>query len=152
MKEETGIRWRGLRFMYLYTILGAGGFGLALLVIPEPMKAVFRWPGDEPIALSIVGSVFLAFGVLSVFGLRDPLKFVPVLFLQLCYKLVWFVGAVVPLLLSGRFPGYAALTAAIFASYVVGDLIAIPFWYVFKSHRGPAAAEPAPRHDARTIA
>jgi hypothetical protein len=141
MKEVSGIRWRWLRFMYLYTIFGAGGFGLALLVIPERMRAVFRWPGDEPIALSIVASVYLAFGILSVFGLRDPLKFVPVLLLQLCYKLVWFVGAVVPLLLSGRFPGYALLTAAIFATYVVGDLVAIPFSYVFTSPGGPTLSE-----------
>ncbi len=133
MKEVSGIRWGWLRFMYLYTILGAGGFGLATLAIPEWMKTVFRWPGQEPIALSIVGSVYLAFGILSLFGLRDPLKFVPVLFLQLCYKLVWFVGAVAPLLAAGRFPGYAVPTAAIFATYIIGDLIAIPFSYVFTS-------------------
>jgi len=139
--EVTDIRWRWLRIMYMYTILGAGGFGLAMLVAPERMKAVFHWPGDEPIALSIVGSVYLAFGVLSVLGLRDPLKFVPVLLLQLCYKLVWFVGVVAPLLVSGRFPGYAVLTAAIFATYVVGDLVAIPFGYVFTSHRRSPTAE-----------
>lgn len=134
MTEATGIRWGWLRFMYGYTILGAGGFGLAILTMPERMRGVLRWPGDEPIALSIVASVYLAFGVLSVFGLRDPLKFVPILLLQLCYKLVWFVGAAVPLLVSGRFPGYGVLTAVIFATYVVGDLIAIPFSYVLTSH------------------
>jgi len=133
--------------MYLYTIFGAGGCGLALLVIPERMKAIFHWPGDEPIALSIVASVYLAFGILSVFGLRDPLKFVPILLLQLCYKLVWFIGAVAPLLVTGQFPGYAVLTAAIFATYVVGDLIAIPFSYVFASHRHPAIAEPVVPRD-----
>jgi hypothetical protein len=138
MKEVSGIRWRWLRFMYLYTILGAGGFGLAILLMPERMKTAFRWPPDEPIALSIVGSVYLAFGVLSFFGLREPLKFVPVLLVQLCYKLAWFVCAVFPLLLSGRFPSYAVPTAVIFATYVVGDLIAIPFSYVFRSHRGPS--------------
>jgi len=123
--------------MYGYTIVGAGGFGLAILAMPERMRGVFRWPGDEPIALSIVGSVYLAFGVLSVLGWREPLKFVPVLLLQLCYKLAWFVGAVAPLLVSGRFPGYAVPTAVIFATYIVGDLIAIPFSYVLTSHERP---------------
>ena len=116
--------------MYGYTVVGAGGFGLAILTMPERMRGVFRWPGDEPIALSIVASVYLAFGVVSVLGLRDPLKFVPILLLQLCYKLAWFIGTAVPLLVSGRFPGYAVLTAVIFATYVVGDLIAIPFSYL----------------------
>ncbi len=140
MAEVTGIRWGWLRFMYGYTIVGAGGFGLALLTMPDRMRAVFRWPGDEPIALSIVASVYLAFGVLSVFGWRDPLKFVPVLLLQLCYKLAWFVGGVAPLLVSGRFPGYAVLTAVIFATYIVGDLIAIPFSYVLTSHERPRSS------------
>ena len=152
MKEVSGIHWRWLRIMYLYTILGAGGFGLALLVMPGRLKMAFRWPGDEPIALSIVGSVFLAFGVLSVFGLRDPLKFVPVLLLQLCYKLVWFVGAVVPLLLSGKFPEYALLLTVIFVTYVVGDLIAIPFPYVFKGYGGTTVAEQAVAPDAQKAA
>ena len=143
MKEVKGIRWCWLRFMYLYTALGAGGFGLAILAMPERMKAIFGWPGEEPIALGIVGSVYLAFGVVSIFGLRDPLKFVPILLLQLCYKLAWFAFVVAPLLVSGRFPGYAVLTAVIFATYVVGDLIAIPFSYVLTSHGRPGVAESA---------
>ena len=143
MKEVKGIRWCWLRFMYLYTTLGAGGFGLAILAMPERMKAIFGWPGEEPIALGIVGSVYLAFGVVSIFGLRDPLKFVPILLLQLCYKLAWFAFVVAPLLVSGRFPGYAVLTAVIFATYVVGDLIAIPFSYVLTSHGRPGVAESA---------
>ena len=147
MGDISKIRWRWLQFMYLYTIFGAGGFGLTILVAPERMKVLFQWPGDEPIALSIVASVYLALGILSVFGLRDPLKFVPVLLLQLCYKMVWFIGVVAPLLVTGRFPGYAVLTAVIFATYVVGDLIAIPFSYVFASHRRPPIAGPAVPRD-----
>jgi hypothetical protein len=141
MEEATNVRRRWLRAMYLYTILGAGGFGLSLLVVPDRMTAMFGWPAGEPIALSIVASVFLAFGILSIFGLRDPLGFVPVLVLQLCYKLVWFAAVVVPLAISGRLPGHAVLTAAIFATYVVGDLIAIPFSRVFGSLRRPRRAE-----------
>jgi hypothetical protein len=63
-------------------------------------------------------------------GLRDPLKFAPVLLLQLCYKSVWFVGVVLPLLVRGRFPGYGLVTAAVFATYIAGDLVAIPFRYL----------------------
>jgi len=122
--------------MYLYTILGAGGCGLGIVIVPEVMKGVFRWPGDEPIALGIVGSVYVAFGVLSVLGLRDPLKFVPVLLLQLCYKSVWFAAVVLPLLIRGRFPDYGLVTAAIFATYIVGDLIAIPFPYLLARASG----------------
>ena len=130
MPKPFVIRRQWMRFMYLYTILGEGGFGLGIVVMPELMRATFRWRGAEPIALGIVGSVYVAFAVLSVLGLRDPLKFAPVLLLQLCYKSVWFVAVVFPLLIKGRFLDYGLLTAAIFATYIVGDLIAIPFPYL----------------------
>ena len=136
MAKPFVIRQGWMRFMYVYTILGAGGFGLGIVAMPRVVKAMLRWPGDEPIAFSIVGSVYVAFGVLSVLGLRGPLKFAPVLLLQLCYKSVWFVAVVLPLLIRGRLPDYGLLTAAIFATYIVGDLFAIPFRYLFARTSG----------------
>jgi hypothetical protein len=116
--------------MYIYTIIGAGGFGLGLIAIPNLMKSVFKWPNQDPIVLGVTGSVNIAFAILSILGLRSPLKFVPVLLLQLCYKVVWFLGVALPLLVAGKFPSYAILHSAIFATYIIGDLIAIPFSYV----------------------
>ena len=136
MSKPPAIRLGWLRSMYLYTMVGAGGFGLGIIVIPETMRAHMRWPGDEPIALSIAGSVYLAFGLLSVLGLRDPLKFAPVLLLQLCYKSIWLAAVALPLLVAGRLPAYGLMTAAIFATYVVGDLIAIPFSHLFARQIG----------------
>lgn len=131
MSKPVNVRWGWLKFMYFYTIVGAGLFGLGILIKPDMIKAVFRWPAEEPISLGIVGSVYAAFGFLSLLGLRDPLKFAPILLLQLSYKAVWFIGVVAPLLISGRFPGYALFTVVIFTTYIVGDLIAIPFQFVF---------------------
>jgi len=37
----------------------------------------------------------------------------------------------VPLLIRGEFPAYGRLQVAIFSTYIIGDLIAIPFSYVF---------------------
>ena len=127
MPKPFVVRQGWMRFMYFYTILGAGGFGLGIVVMPELVKTTFRWPGGDPIPLGIVGSVYVAFAVVSVLGLRDPLKFAPVLLLQLCYKSVWFVAVAFPLLIRGRFPDHGFLTAAVFATYIIGDLIAVPF-------------------------
>ena len=131
MTKDIKVRMNWLKGMYIYTIVGAGGFGLGMIAIPEVLKSMFGWPVTEPIFLGIVGSVYLAFGILSIFGLRSPVKFVPVLLLQLCYKSIWFIGVILPLLLSAEFPSYAIFTAIIFATYIIGDIIAIPFSYVF---------------------
>ncbi len=131
MDKNTNVRWGWLRFMYIYTIAGAGAFGLGIIVIPDVMRSIFGWPGSDQItAFGVTGSVYLSFALLSILGLRSPLKFSPLLLLQLTYKVVWFIGVILPLLLAGKFPAYAILFTAIYVTYIIGDLIAIPFPYV----------------------
>jgi len=130
VSKDIDIRWGWLKFMYIYTIVGAGGFGLGIIVIPNVMRSVFGWPSQDPIVFGVTGSVYLAFAISSILGLRSPLKLVPVLLLQLCYKVVWLIGVVSPLLIAGEFPTYAILLVVIFVTYIIGDLIAIPFPYL----------------------
>jgi len=132
MSKNTKIRWGWLKGMYIYTIVGAGGFGLGIIIMPNVMESMFGWPNqDIAISFGVTGSVYVSFALLSILGLRSPLKFTPVLLLQLGYKVVWFIGIILPLLAAGKFPSYAILHVLIFASYIIGDLIAIPFSYVF---------------------
>jgi hypothetical protein len=131
MSNEFNVRWGWIKGMYIYTIVGAGAFGLGMIVIPGVMRSIFGWPNQDPLVFGVTGSVYLAFAILSLFGLRSPLKFVPVLLLQLSYKMVWFIGVLTPLLVAGKFPVYGLLHVIIFATYIIGDLIAIPFPYVF---------------------
>ena len=130
MSKDSKIRWGWLKGMYIYTIL-VGLLGLGMIVMPKTVKAILGWPVEEPIAFGIIGSVYLTFGLLSIFGLRSPLKFVPVLLLQLCYKLIWFIGVLLPLLFTNKFPSFAIPMTIIFITYIIGDLIAIPFSYIF---------------------
>ena len=131
MSKATAIRWGWLKFMYLYTVVGAGGFGLGMIFLPDTMISLFRWPRQEPVVFGINASVYVAFALVSVLGLRSPLKFVPVALLQLCDKSIWLVGVVVPLLVRGQLPMSSTLPIVMFSTYIVGDLIAIPFSYVF---------------------
>jgi len=131
MTKELNVRWGWLKGMYIYTIIGAGGFGLGIIIMPEFMRSTFGWPSQDPIVLGVCGSVYLAFALLSILGLRSPLKFVPILLLQLGYKVVWFIGIILPILVAGKFPTYATLYVVVFATFIIGDLIAIPFSYVF---------------------
>ena len=131
MAQELKVRWGWLKVMYIYTIIGAGGLGVGIIVMPERISSMFGWPSQDPIVFGVFGSVYTAFALLSILGLLSPLKFAPVLLLQLCYKVVWFIGVIIPIIFAGRFPNYALVYIMIFATYVIGDLIAIPFSYVF---------------------
>jgi len=132
MAEELNIRWGWLKGMYVYTIIGAGAFGLGILIMPNVMESIFGWPNqDRVISFGVTGSVYLSFALLSILGLRSPLKYTPVLLLQLSYKVVWFIGVLLPLLFAGKFPAYGILYIVIYATYIIGDLISIPFSYLF---------------------
>lgn len=131
MSNGGKVRYGWLRLMYVWTIVGAGGFGLVLLLAPSLVESTMGFPATDPFLRGIIGSVYVAFLILSILGLRSPLKFVPVLFLQLCYKVVWFIMVLLPQLVGGRFPSHAAVLSLIFITYVIGDLIAIPFGRLF---------------------
>jgi hypothetical protein len=132
MVEKSTIRFGWLKVMYLWTIIGAGGFGLGMLAVPEMSRAAFGWPAQDPLLFGVSGSVFVAFGILSILGFLSPLKFVPVLMLQLSYKVIWYLFVFLPAFAGGRVPVYGWILAGIFATYIIGDLIAIPFSYVFQ--------------------
>ena len=104
---------------------------MGIILFPSVMISMFRMPKQDPIVSGVMGSIFLAFGILSILGLRSPLKFVPILLLQLCYKVIWFVGIILPLRFVGPLPMYGMLFVAIFIIYIAGDLVAIPFPYIF---------------------
>lgn len=137
MTGKLNVRWAWLKGMYIYTIILAGGFGLGIIIMPEFMRSSFGWPDQDSLVFGVCGSVFMAFGLLSILGLKSPLKFAPILLLQLTYKSVWFIGVVFPLAFAGKYPHYGLLHAVIFASFVIGDLIAIPFSYIFARHPNP---------------
>jgi hypothetical protein len=131
MSGNNKIRWGWLKGMYIYTIVVTGFLGVGIIIMPEMIKTKFPWPVEEPTAFGIIGSVYVAFALLSILGLRSPLKFVSVLLMQLFYKLVWCIGVLVPLLVTGHFPSYAIPMVIIFVTFIIGDLIAIPFSYIF---------------------
>ena len=132
MTTDYKVRWGWLKFMYIYTLIGAGGLGLGIIFIPSVVQSLFRFPGEDPVVFGLLGSTYVALGIVSILALRAPLQFAPILLLQLCLKVIWIVAVVGPFLLSGGLPVHAALLLVIFVTYVIGDLIAIPFPYLFR--------------------
>ena len=134
MTYETGkdtIHLNRMLIMYSYTILTAGISGLAFLIAPNATLALLGAPPEEPIFAGVVYSVWFAFGVVSMAGLRSPLKYAPIFLLQLIYKLTWFGVVVVPQLLVGNLSSFAMLLSVLFASIIIGDLVVIPWRYLF---------------------
>ena len=125
--EKIKVHPNWLRFMYAYTIVVGGIMGLTFLIAPSTASSLFGFPEEEPIIAGLAASVGVAFAILSIAGLRSPLKFSPVLLLQLTYKAIWFIAVIIPKLAVGQLPSYAIMSSVLYATFVIGDLIAIPF-------------------------
>ncbi len=134
--EKGTVRWGWLKGMYIYTILCAGGMGLGILIMPDTMRRVFGWPTQDPVVLGLAGSIYLAAAVLALFGLRSPLRFSALLLFELAYKTIWLICVILPMIIRVKLPAYAIPQVIIFATFIVGNLIAIPFSYLFARHPG----------------
>lgn len=139
--RQYTIRWRWLRFMYICTIVVAGGFGIAEILAPARVQSMLDMPAQDPMVFGLSASVFLALGLIAILGLRAPLKYCPVLLVELSYKLIWICGVVVPLAFRGQFPASSLVQLMIFAAFIVGDFIAIPFRYMFGRDIGALAGD-----------
>jgi hypothetical protein len=131
MPSDASVRWGWLKAMYIYTLFGAGGFGLGMLFFPGTIQSVLRFPPQDPVVLGLYGSFLLASGLLAIPALRSPLRFAPLLLIQLVCKPIWLAVVAIPLFLKGQFPFYVVFISAVFLTYIIGDLIAIPFSYLF---------------------
>lgn len=122
MSEEVSIlRLYLMRLLYLLNFLLLG-----LDVWPAIIKHVGAWDPVRGIAFSF----WAALSALSALGLRYPLKMLPLLLLQLFYKLVWLVAVALPMWSALR---STDLTRAMAIGLVL-DIVVIPWSYVLANY------------------
>lgn len=130
MKESAQLNW--LKGMYLANVIISGPIGLANLAAPASMRALMDIPAGDPVHYGIAaGAIPLAFGIAGLIGFRFPLRMAPVLLIQILYKTLFLVGLVLPMAITAAIPGYSVPIVVLFSLFIIGDLIAIPFPYLF---------------------
>jgi hypothetical protein len=115
----------------MYALVGivAGGIGLALLIVRHSTMSFLSYPTEEPILAGIVFSVWFALGVMSLAGLRSPLKFTLVLVVEVFYKTVWIISTIVPMAIAGTLTSFGSTTALLYLVPIIGNSIVIPWGY-----------------------
>ena len=127
-READGFRWGWMRFMYSLNVLAAGVPGLVVLFGPESFMSSVT---QDRLYFGVLGSVWLAIGLLSVLGLRNPLRFSAIFMVQIVYKSLWFGAVLLPLAIAGELRFDAVPLAIFFALAIVVCLIATPYAYLF---------------------
>ena len=99
---------------------------LGLQVWPAMIHHPAAWDPVKGVAFSF----WAALSTLSIFGLRYPLKMLPLLLLQLLYKSIWVVAVALP-----AWPEFRSteLTGIMLWGAVV-DFIVIPWPYVLANY------------------
>ncbi len=135
----SDFKMKGLKFQYWFTVLAAIPLGLAIILFPRWTRDLFNWKEQDQLILGISGSVYFAFGVLSIKGLRDPLKWSPIVLLQFLYKVTWFLGVVALMARRGELERSSSIWLILgYAAFVAGDVWAVPWRYLLG---GRASAE-----------
>ncbi len=125
MTEVSAIRMYALRLAYLLNFAGGGlMFWPALLNPGKPLGSF------EGAAFSFWAALTALMGL----GLRYPLQMLPLLLLQLFYKVVWLLAVALPLRSAGQWDASAAEFTRTFVGAVVVDAVVIPWAYVLTNY------------------
>ena len=114
-----------LRLLYclIFIFVGKDSWGFILTNIDSasPIEAV-TW------------SVWASFSVMALLGIFKPLKMLPIIMLEILYKLIWLAVVALPLWQSNRLAGSSAEGLTYIFLFVVLPLVAVPWGYVFKTY------------------
>ncbi len=132
MSEVSTLRLYLLRGMYLLIAVGLGITIWPSIVAPHDTVA-----NESTVILALLG----ALAVVSVLGLRYPLKMLPILLFELLWKLIWVVAFALRMWLATGLDEFASQTLFACLIGVVLVPIVMPWGYVLK-HYVWAHAEP----------
>lgn len=135
MSVQLGtFRTKLLKLQYLYSIFVAGAMGVGVTFFPKTTEKLFGWKPQDELHSGIAGAAYLSFGLLSILGMKNPKKWAPILLLQMLYKSIWFIFVVGRLIRKNQLDLASSWTLlAGNATFVLGDLVALPFGYLFNS-------------------
>ena len=126
MKTISTLRINLLRLFYLVLMLG---IGLEMRVWSKMIYQVYSMRLDSGTVICML----FALSVLSILGLRYPLKMLPLLFWELTWKASWLLSVALPHWLRGQWSN--DLGAATFAvGMIVVFVPLVPWSYVFEHY------------------
>ena len=125
MNDVSKFRLYLLRAAYLLVTVG-----LAVMIWPRLINP----PANVEHMRGVVWALLGAVGLLAAVGIRYPLQMLPVLLLELVWKVIWIVAIGLPLWTSQSFTPGTAQTWNDCVFGVVLCLIVIPWPYVYRNY------------------
>ena len=129
VNPATGLSTFRIYLLRLYYILMITVLGI------DVWTAIFTHKEAWEPMTAVGYSVWATFAVLSIIGLLHPVKMLPIILLNITYKVIWLSIVAYPLWSLDQLEGSEAegLTSSNFIGFII-DLLVIPWIYVFKNY------------------
>jgi hypothetical protein len=88
------------------------------------------WDSNDAVAYS----VFAGFSFLALLGIINPIKMLPLLFLEIFYKILWLILVAYPLWSNDQVASTSVEERTFAFSLVVLPIIAMPWRYAYKTY------------------
>ena len=113
-----------LRTVFALTLIFIGIFSWTI---------IFNHEGDWKPVNAVAFCMWAAYSTMSVLGVIKPLKMLPIIVLQVFYKLVWLSIVAYPLCVNGKLAGSEAENMTNDFMWVILPIVAMPWGYFIKS-------------------
>jgi hypothetical protein len=126
-------RYEGVRRINIYLLrllYGLMFFWLGKITWTE----VFTHQGPWDPTKAVAWCVWTAFATLAGIGLFRPVKMLPIVLLEIFYKVMWLILVAYPLWSKGTLAGSPAEGIATSFSWVLLPIVAVPWGYVFTNY------------------
>jgi len=118
-----------LRVLFLLVVVFVGSDSWSTI-----LKHQGQWDHVKAAAMCM----WAAYSVLSIFGLINPLKWLPIVMFEIFYKIIWLVIVAYPLWSTNQLAGSPAEGMTHAFVWVILPIVAMPWGYAFRTYVWPS--------------
>lgn len=130
-------RYEGVRPINIY-LLRLLFLLVVVFVTTDSWSAILKHQGQWDHVRAAAVCMWAAYSVLSIFGLINPLKWLPIVLFEIFYKLLWLVVVAYPLWSTNRLAGSPAEKMTHAFVWVILPIVATPWAYVLRTYVWPS--------------
>lgn len=129
-------RYEGVRPINIY-LLRLLFLLIVLFVATDVWPSILKHQGPWDHVRAAALCMWASYSVLSIFGLINPLKWLPIVMFEIFYKLVWLATVAYPLWKSNQLAGSPPEEMTYAFLWVILPIVAMPWSYAFKTYIWP---------------
>lgn len=130
-------RYEGVRPINIY-LLRLLFLLIVVFVASDSWSAILKHKGQWDHVRAAAVCMWAAYSVLSIFGLINPLKWLPIVMFDIVYKIIWLVIVAYPLWSTNQLAGSPAEEMTYAFAWVILPIVAMPWAYAFRIYIWPS--------------